>query len=194
MAIQERKGKHGISWRVYWNDPKTKKRKSRTFHSYKQALRFDDSSKMAIEDYRKTHPTIITTSHLKLTPITPCDGLEQLKERCQKLYQDPRNRIADIFDFVMDTIGLPIRFREVSITAKTTKRDRLPAKLRALVLARDNYRCRMCGATSKESKLHVDHIIPISRGGMTEERNLQTLCEKCNLGKRDFGVLSSDTY
>jgi len=31
--------------------------------------------------------------------------------------------------------------------------------------------------------LHVDHIEPWSRGGKTIEENLQTLCEKCNLGK-----------
>ena len=32
-------------------------------------------------------------------------------------------------------------------------------------------------------KLHVDHIIPITRGGKTVMSNLQTLCERCNVGK-----------
>lgn len=32
-------------------------------------------------------------------------------------------------------------------------------------------------------KLHVDHIVPVSRGGKTVMSNLQTLCEDCNCGK-----------
>ena len=32
-------------------------------------------------------------------------------------------------------------------------------------------------------KLHVDHILPVSRGGKTVMSNLQTLCEDCNCGK-----------
>ena len=52
------------------------------------------------------------------------------------------------------------------------------------VLKRDNFSCKICGATSREgAKLHVDHIIPVSKGGKTEMNNLQTLCERCNLGK-----------
>jgi 5-methylcytosine-specific restriction endonuclease McrA len=31
--------------------------------------------------------------------------------------------------------------------------------------------------------LHVDHIVPVSRGGLTLDDNLQTLCQECNLGK-----------
>ena len=35
-------------------------------------------------------------------------------------------------------------------------------------------------------KLHVDHIKPVSKGGKTVRDNLRTLCEDCNLGKRDI--------
>ncbi|MBR5502670.1 MAG: HNH endonuclease, partial [Oscillospiraceae bacterium] len=31
--------------------------------------------------------------------------------------------------------------------------------------------------------LEIDHIIPVSKGGVTEEGNLQTLCWKCNRAK-----------
>ena len=36
--------------------------------------------------------------------------------------------------------------------------------------------------TSKE-KLCFDHIVPFSRGGTNTVRNLQLLCEPCNLSK-----------
>ena len=57
-------------------------------------------------------------------------------------------------------------------------------KLRYQVLNRDCHRCVICGASAKDGvKLHVDHIIPVSKGGKTELSNLRTLCERCNLGK-----------
>ncbi len=31
--------------------------------------------------------------------------------------------------------------------------------------------------------LHIDHVVPVSRGGLTEPENLQTLCAPCNLRK-----------
>ena len=56
-------------------------------------------------------------------------------------------------------------------------------KLRHLVLKRDRYKCCDCGATKEEIKLEIDHIIPFSKGGLTELDNLQTLCKKCNRSK-----------
>lgn len=58
----------------------------------------------------------------------------------------------------------------------------IPGWLRYQVLERDR-RCLLCGATTDDTKLHVDHIIPWSQGGPTELDNLQTLCARCNLGK-----------
>lgn len=59
-------------------------------------------------------------------------------------------------------------------------------KTRLLVLKRDNYKCQRCGrspATHREIYLHVDHKKPFSKGGSNNIENLQTLCNKCNLGK-----------
>jgi len=41
--------------------------------------------------------------------------------------------------------------------------------------------CVLCG--DKESKFHLDHIIPRSRGGSNRPNNLQWLCATCNLAK-----------
>jgi hypothetical protein len=59
-------------------------------------------------------------------------------------------------------------------------------RLRWHVLQRDRFTCCACGASPALSlgvELHVDHIVPWSKGGETVLENLQTLCSVCNLGK-----------
>lgn len=63
------------------------------------------------------------------------------------------------------------------------RREHIPARLRHEVFRRDNYRCRECGATNKETTLEIDHIVPVSKGGSNSLSNLQTLCKKCNRAK-----------
>jgi hypothetical protein len=61
-------------------------------------------------------------------------------------------------------------------------------RLRFNVLQRDRFTCVGCGtspAIEPGTVLHVDHIVPFSKGGRTESDNLQTLCARCNLGKAD---------
>ncbi len=70
----------------------------------------------------------------------------------------------------------------------STSRD-INLRMRFLVMQRDNFKCCLCGASpAKDSsvELHVDHIIPWSKGGETVLNNLQTLCSKCNLGKSNL--------
>lgn len=65
-------------------------------------------------------------------------------------------------------------------------RHGLSLKLRYQVLKRDGHRCNICGRIAGESlTLHVDHIVPYSKGGLDELNNLQTLCNECNLAKSD---------
>lgn len=64
------------------------------------------------------------------------------------------------------------------------ERSLMSDSLRYDVFTRDHYRCCICGASQKDGiTLHVDHIIPVSKGGKTVMSNLQTLCDRCNLGK-----------
>ena len=65
-------------------------------------------------------------------------------------------------------------------------RPSIPLSLRFHVLKRDGFRCRYCGGTPDNGYLlHVDHVIPVSRGGKTIEENLATACMLCNNGKSD---------
>lgn len=66
-----------------------------------------------------------------------------------------------------------------------TKRE-ISDRLRFRILMRDGFTCKKCGRSPMNElgvKLHVDHIIPWSKGGETVPDNLETKCEQCNLGK-----------
>lgn len=48
-------------------------------------------------------------------------------------------------------------------------------------------RCHLCGTDESGSALHIDHVVPLARGGAPREiSNLQLLCSDCNLGKSDL--------
>ena len=70
--------------------------------------------------------------------------------------------------------------------AEERARRPIRKQTRVLVLQRDGYRCRFCGTTSAETRLHVDHVMPKARGGTDTLDNLATLCEDCNTGKSDL--------
>ena len=61
--------------------------------------------------------------------------------------------------------------------------DPVGGSLRYEVLANGNNRCALCGITSRDRALDVDHIIPRSKGGPSTIENLQVLCSKCNRSK-----------
>ena len=70
-----------------------------------------------------------------------------------------------------------------------TKSRAISEKLRYKVLKRDNFKCCACGASPAKDpsvELHIDHIIPWSKGGESVLENLQTLCSKCNIGKSNY--------
>lgn len=66
------------------------------------------------------------------------------------------------------------------------QRSLMTSHLREKIKERDNYKCCSCrlGIVDEPNLLlEIDHIIPLSKGGMTTYDNLQTLCWKCNRTK-----------
>lgn len=63
--------------------------------------------------------------------------------------------------------------------------DAVPGSVRFDVLRRSGGRCELCGASSRDTQIDVDHIVPRAKGGSNDASNLQALCRTCNAQKRD---------
>lgn len=66
------------------------------------------------------------------------------------------------------------------VIEKQPRREYIPRRIIAAVYKRDKGCCVYCGSTHN---LQIDHIIPVSKGGATTLKNLQLLCQTCNLKK-----------
>jgi 5-methylcytosine-specific restriction endonuclease McrA len=68
---------------------------------------------------------------------------------------------------------------------------RIPLNLRRRIIERDGYYCVYCDEDLRDAEIHMDHVIPESKGGPTTYDNLQVTCRKCNLAK---GVLTESEF
>lgn len=81
----------------------------------------------------------------------------------------------------------PVFFVNEPLTESTETRKITRSISRTMflrVVRRDNQTCRICGKILREDEIQIDHIIPFSEGGPTEESNLRVLCKSCNQKKR----------
>jgi 5-methylcytosine-specific restriction endonuclease McrA len=75
------------------------------------------------------------------------------------------------------------RARLADTVRRASGRRTIPKSKRFAVLMRDDYTCQYCGRSAPDVELHVDHRVPLSRGGSDAVANLATACIDCNLGK-----------
>lgn len=96
---------------------------------------------------------------------------------------------VEYFNATQDDFSeIAVNIDQKDLKYRTGSRD-INLRLRFRVMSRDSFKCCFCGASPAKDpsvELHVDHIKPWSKGGITELDNLQTLCSKCNQGKSNF--------
>lgn len=162
-----------------------------------------------VEQSRLIKNTILTKENSEKN--TNYSIREQLQSVINKIkeYKEPVNKnwligiVAEELDIgIIDVEILVKKLKEKGVIFEPTRdrlqladnvpdfenkkvRKSLTKSIRHEVFKRDNYRCVECGATNKDTVLHIDHIIPFSKGGSDELDNLQTLCKSCNISKSD---------
>jgi 5-methylcytosine-specific restriction protein A len=121
----------------------------------------------------------------KYGPIPPGRCVMPSKKAEAALQYAAKNAIAEmrkLSELRMNGIGCVTHASMVLEFKPMRYKRAVPLSLRESVL-RENPRCVRCGVTADESVLHVDHILPLAKGGSNDPGNLQVLCRECNLGK-----------
>ncbi len=89
---------------------------------------------------------------------------------------------GNTIDALIQAIAEKVRFKN----SAAGQRALMTAAFRNYIKVRDEFTCRICGiSTNAEPNLllEIDHIKPVSKGGLSTETNLQTLCWRCNRTK-----------
>jgi 5-methylcytosine-specific restriction endonuclease McrA len=74
-----------------------------------------------------------------------------------------------------------LRWRRNQGMEELFHRDITGEELKSL-FARQRGKCVVCKRSIKK-EFHIDHIVPVSRGGDNYIQNIQLLCPSCNLSK-----------
>jgi hypothetical protein len=83
----------------------------------------------------------------------------------------------------------PVFFAAEAMTeteeARRMGRRRLSFSKMMRIVRRDDYGCQHCQKKLADNEVEFDHIIPVSKGGSSEEHNIRLTCFDCNRDKSD---------
>lgn len=99
-------------------------------------------------------------------------------EACRRVAGFPKRRWTRDGDKILQGVHVLIHASEHRVRRG---RPIVTAARRAEILKRDGEICRYCQGT--EGPFHIDHIVPVSRGGSNHDENLCVACAPCNLRK-----------
>lgn len=60
---------------------------------------------------------------------------------------------------------------------------RIPRSVMLRVVRRDNNQCQECSKVLRDDEIEFDHVIPVAKGGSSEEHNVRVTCLGCNRKK-----------
>lgn len=126
-----------------------------------------------------------TSSYSEIQSLAGCTNRNTLKRAKQELIDAG---IIKVEKRHSKQTGNRLRNKYRLIPFEVPKQDpwydyNVKARIRNRVLDRDQGTCQYC--RTQKGDMHIDHIIPHSKGGPTTETNLQIACSECNRMKGD---------
>jgi len=86
-----------------------------------------------------------------------------------------------------ETIVTPRRAIRIPRVIQLVHYDRVPRRdvrfTRRNIFFRDRNRCQYCGKVFPQAELNLDHVVPLSRGGVSSWDNVVCACIPCNSRK-----------
>jgi len=158
-------------------------KKKRGFKTKAEARKWENMIKASYKEMKLRSELLHETHKADFLSSEGMNQFKFLSEKYSHFLSNPYNTLPDLIEEIFRDFDLPYTYNDIKKIVRRKKNTKVPVSLRTKIMKRDGHRCVLCGATAEDAQLHVDHIISTDRGGLTEERNLRTLCAKCNFGK-----------
>jgi len=107
----------------------------------------------------------------------------QWKEAITYLWLDKVHVLEWYDDWMVRSASWETRVPAVIMLKDMMKRKQTPRFSRYNLYLRDMFTCQYCYTQLPTTKLTMDHVLPISKGGKTNWENIVTACNPCN-GKK----------
>ena len=101
----------------------------------------------------------------------------------EEILEEIADMQCTVFGHICPVIFVGEAFTETSEVRRSGRY--IPFKTKIRVVRRDNYTCQHCSKHLKDNEVEFDHIIPIAKGGSSEEHNIRLTCFDCNRDKSD---------
>lgn len=143
----------------YWKDPESGREQQRKWYK-----RNKDKSRIGSQKWRRNNP----------------DKVREMQRR--NYYNHKEKRIAYINQWKKDNYENVKAWNRNRKAIKKSAEGRHTRDDIADLMRLQKGRCAYCEKKLKQD-YHVDHIVPISKGGSNNKRNLAISCVECNLKK-----------
>jgi len=124
------------------------------------------------------HPALVLNADYRPLSYYPL-SLWSWQDAIKAVFLDRVNIVAE-YEAAVHSPSFEMRLPSVVCLKSYIRPNRYPAFTRFNVFLRDKFQCQYCGSPSE---LTFDHVIPRSKGGLTEWENVCAACSPCNLRK-----------
>lgn len=152
----------------YWRDPESERTRVKEYTAENA-----DRVKAYKEAYREEHREELSQKQLDYYYANH----EEIRERTNE-----RNRTPEMREKLRPSKRYHAQIRRAR---KLNQMGTVSSDIEARLYEQQSGRCAGpgCGEALDEVEVHLDHVIPIARGGLHDDGNLQLLCAWCNQSK-----------
>lgn len=136
---------------------------------------YDGIIKACLYTFHSSKPVAVVSNQIR----RHCKGLNFPSASSTKYFELADNGKYSLLKAPLKEHSTRNQFTTISLIRPLA----ITRKIRDQVLKRSHYQCSICGRKGRYDHFDVDHIVPISRAGISSIDNLRVLCRSCNVLK-----------